>query len=158
MSKLSDAINSPQPRNFSPRLVLSEVGDNVAAARTNVGSKPKQTVLALDLALAGIVKVIRGIEPDFDFGFTPAKDDSVAKDQAKLIKELEVENTKLRAELAKAKAPATEPLPVLEAVVPAPAAEEAPTEAPKRRGRPPKAVEPKVVSDAEPPASDDQSV
>lgn len=153
MSKLSDAINSPQPRNFAPRAVLSEVVDNVAAAKANLGSKPAQASLALDLALAGIVKVIRGITPDFDFGFPRTDDLTVlVRDQAQALNQLEAENAELRAELAKAKSKPkvaevkTEDLPVAEtpAEVPAEAAAETAAEAPKRRGRPPKAVEPKA--------------
>lgn len=145
MSKLSENLNSPQPRNFAPRAVLSEVLDNVTAARACLGAKPKQASIALDLALGGIVKVIRGIDPDFDFGLPDASAlTSLIRDQAATVNQLEAENTELRAELAKVKSKPkaaetkTEELPVLE--VPS----DAPAEAPKRRGRPPKVVEPKL--------------
>lgn len=143
MSKLSENLNSPQPRNFAPRAVLSEVLDNVTAARSCLGAKPKQASIALDLALGGIVKVIRGIDPDFDFGLPDASAlTNLIRDQAATINQLEAENTELRAELAKSKPKAaetkTEELPVIEAPA------DAPAEAPKRRGRPPKAVEPKT--------------
>ena len=143
MSKLSENLNSPQPRNFAPRAVLSEVMDNVTAARSCLGTKPKQASIALDLALGGIVKVIRGIDPDFDFGLPDASAlSNLIRDQTATINRLEAENTELRAELAKSKPKAaetkTEELPVIEAPA------DAPAEAPKRRGRPPKAVEPKT--------------
>lgn len=145
MSKLSENLNSPQPRNFAPRAVLSEVMDNVTAARSCLGAKPKQASIALDLALGGIVKVIRGIDPDFDFGLPDASAlTNLIRDQAATLNQLEAENTELRAELAKAKNKSkaaetkTEELPVIEAPA------DAPAEAPKRRGRPPKAVEPKT--------------
>lgn len=143
MSKLSENLNSPQPRNFAPRAVLSEVLDNVTAARACLGAKPKQASIALDLALGGIVKVIRGIDPDFDFGLPDASAlTNLIRDQATTVSQLEAENTELRAMLAKSKSKVaetkTEELPVLEAP------SDAPAEAPKRRGRPPKVVEPKL--------------
>ena len=128
MSKISESVLSPQPRNHNARMLLEQAMNDVSAARVNLGRNPKATVVSLDHAAAKIVTVMRGLDASFDFGIPSATPAKAEDDRVKLIQELELENTNLRNRIAEL----SKPVAVSED------AEEAPA---KRRGRPRRSAE-----------------
>lgn len=108
MSNIVKMMTGPQPRNFNPRAEVTTAAEILNAVRSKIVSAGARCIPELEDSATRLVKVIRGLNADHDFGVPDLED--VEKKNAVLhaqVKLLTSENLELRALLDKALTPPT---------------------------------------------------
>lgn len=99
MSHISNAIQR-ENRNFQMKSVLNSAVSLISAASQKLTRAPSTAAEELDEAAGGLIKVVKALDPRFDFGL-PAGDNAEAK---KAADELGKEILELRQKLVLAEA------------------------------------------------------
>lgn len=113
-------------RNMQPRAVLDSAVDRITAAKGKVATNPQVACIELDEAMKSCARVIRGLNPVFDFGLpdTQALEAKVLQLQA-LNNDLQSQLDALRTIVEPVIEPVIEPVPPqpdLKSVAPPPPA------------------------------------